>query len=77
MQAALTEVMRDRTTLIIAHRLSTVMHADLILLIDKGKIIARGTHEALVRTSDLYRRLCELQFDPQLNSPAVDNNHNI
>jgi ATP-binding cassette subfamily B protein len=76
-QAALTEVMRDRTTLIIAHRLSTVMHADLILLIDKGKIIARGTHEVLVETSDLYRRLCELQFDPQLNSQPVDNNHNI
>jgi ATP-binding cassette subfamily B protein len=76
-QAALTEVMRDRTTLIIAHRLSTVMHADLILLIDKGKIIARGTHEVLVATSDLYRRLCELQFDPQQNSQAVDNNHNI
>ena len=69
--------MRDRTTLIIAHRLSTVMHADLILLIDKGKIIARGTHETLVETSDLYRRLCELQFDPQLISQAVDNNRNI
>ena len=69
--------MRDRTTLIIAHRLSTVMHADLILLIDQGKIIARGPHEVLVEKSNLYRRLCELQFDPQLNSQAVDNSHNI
>ena len=76
-QAALTEVMRDRTTLIIAHRLSTVMHADLILLMDQGKIVARGTHEALMAESDLYRRLCDLQFDPQLNSQAVHNEHNI
>jgi ATP-binding cassette subfamily B protein len=76
-QGALTEVMHGRTTLIIAHRLSTVMHADLILLIDQGKIIARGTHEVLVEKSDLYRRLCELQFDPQLNSQTVDNNRNI
>ena len=76
-QAALTEVMRDRTTLIIAHRLSTVMHADLILLIDQGKIIARGPHEVLVEKSNLYRRLCELQFAPQLNSQSVHNNHNI
>ena len=63
MQAALAEIMRDRTTLIIAHRLSTVMHADLILLIDQGQIIARGTHEALMTESELYRRLCDLQFD--------------
>ena len=76
-QAALTEVMLDRTTLIIAHRLSTVMHADLILLIDQGKIIARGTHEVLVAESDLYRRLCELQFDPLPVSQRVHNNRNI
>ena len=76
-QAALTEIMLDRTTLIIAHRLSTVMHADLILLIDQGKIIARGTHEVLVAESDLYRRLCELQFDPVPVSQRVHNNRNI
>jgi len=76
-QAALTEIMLDRTTLIIAHRLSTVMHADLILLIDQGKIIARGTHEVLVAESDLYRRLCELQFDPLPVSQRVHNNRNI
>ena len=63
MQAALAEIMRDRTTLIIAHRLSTVMHADLILLMDQGQIIARGTHEVLMTESELYRRLCDLQFD--------------
>ena len=53
------------------------MHADLILLIDQGKIIARGTHEVLVAESDLYRRLCELQFDPLPVSQRVQNNRNI
>ena len=70
-QAALTEVMRERTTLIIAHRLSTVMHADLILLMDQGQIIARGTHAVLVAESELYRRLCDLQFDPLQASQHV------
>lgn len=62
-QAALNELMKDRTTLIIAHRLATVIHADLIILMDKGEIIARGTHKDLLNESSLYRRLCELQFD--------------
>ncbi len=62
-QAALEELMKDRTTLIIAHRLSTVIHADKIVLLDKGEIIAMGTHQELLASSKLYQRLCELQFD--------------
>lgn len=62
-QAALTELMQNRTTVIIAHRLATVIHADLILVMDKGEIVARGNHRTLYQTSPLYKRLCELQFD--------------
>lgn len=62
-QAALNELMVGRTTLIIAHRLSTVVHADMIVLLDQGRIVARGTHAQLLAKSGLYRRLCELQFD--------------
>ncbi|GAB3522130.1 ABC transporter transmembrane domain-containing protein [Photobacterium alginatilyticum] len=62
-QAALNELMENRTTLIIAHRLSTVIHADVIVLLDQGRIVARGTHSQLLEESTLYQRLCELQFD--------------
>lgn len=62
-QAALDKLMQNRTTIIIAHRLSTVINADLILLMDKGQIIAQGTHAQLLADSTLYKRLCELQFD--------------
>jgi ATP-binding cassette subfamily B protein len=55
--------MQGRTTLIIAHRLATVMHADRILLMDEGQIIAQGKHQELLANSDLYQRLCKLQFD--------------
>jgi len=62
-QAALEELMLNRTTLIIAHRLSTVINADVILLMDKGEVIAQGSHNELMHKSTLYQRLCELQFD--------------
>lgn len=62
-QAALNELMENRTTLIIAHRLSTVIHADMIVLLDQGRILAQGTHAQLLEQSELYQRLCELQFD--------------
>jgi ATP-binding cassette subfamily B protein len=62
-QAALKELMQGRTTLIIAHRLATIMHADRILLIDQGRLTAQGSHQDLLASSELYKRLCELQFN--------------
>jgi len=62
-QAALQELMQGRTTLIIAHRLATVMHADRIMVFNEGKLEAQGTHEDLIATSPLYKRLSELQFN--------------
>lgn len=62
-QKAIEQLMQARTTLVIAHRLSTVMKADRILLIDEGRLVASGTHEELLRSSPLYARLASLQFD--------------
>ncbi len=56
-QAALHEYAQDKITLIIAHRLSTITHADTILYFEEGQIIARGTHQELLETSESYRRL--------------------
>jgi ATP-binding cassette subfamily B protein len=54
--------MADRTSLVIAHRLATVVRADHILLMDRGRLLAVGTHESLMVESALYRTLAELQF---------------
>ena len=62
-QNALDELMKDRTTIIIAHRLATVVHADRIVVMDQGKIIDQGTHQQLLASSQLYQRLSELQFN--------------
>ncbi len=62
-QAALNELMKDRTTLIIAHRLATVIHADMIVLMEHGRIVDSGTHSELLEKSSLYKRLCDLQFE--------------
>ncbi len=56
-QSALRAVMAGRTTLIIAHRLSTIALADEILVLDGGRIVARGTHDALIASSDVYREI--------------------
>lgn len=62
-QQALEEVMKNRATVIIAHRLSTILHADTIAVLDAGRLVAQGTHQELLDSSDLYRRLAELQFN--------------
>ena len=61
-QAAVEEMSKHRTTLVIAHRLATVRNADRILVFDKGRIVDEGTHESLVAKGGLYARLARLQF---------------
>jgi len=62
-QEALKRVMAGRTSIVIAHRLSTILAADLILVIDRGKIVERGTHEELLGQGGLYAQLYETQFN--------------
>jgi ATP-binding cassette subfamily B protein len=62
-QTALEELMRHRTTLVIAHRLATVLSCDRILVMDQGRIVEQGTHASLVAASGLYARLARLQFE--------------
>ena len=61
-QAALEKVMEGRTTLVIAHRLATVLKADRIIVMDQGRVVASGTHAQLLRDNPLYARLAALQF---------------
>lgn len=61
-QQAITHLMQGRTTLVIAHRLATVLHADVIIVMDNGQMVARGTHTELLTSSPHYARLVDLQF---------------
>jgi ATP-binding cassette subfamily B protein len=62
-QAALERLMQGRTTLVIAHRLATVLSCDRILVLDRGRIVEEGTHDSLAASGGLYARLARLQFD--------------
>ena len=61
-QLALDKLMKDRTTIIIAHRLATILHADQIVVMDAGERVATGSHQDLLRSNELYARLARLQF---------------
>lgn len=71
-QTALADLMQDRTTVIIAHRLSTILHVDRIIVVDRGKIVAQGTHHELLKTSRLYKRLAELQFNERAHARSQE-----
>ena len=64
-QMALDKLMKDRTTIIIAHRLATILHADQIVVMDEGRNIATGSHESLLNSCPLYARLAALQFSAE------------
>ena len=61
-QKALEQLMQDRTSIVIAHRLATIRNADEIAVLDQGKLVALGSHQKLIAISPLYQRLAELQF---------------
>ncbi|WP_296038400.1 ABC transporter transmembrane domain-containing protein [uncultured Agrobacterium sp.] len=66
-QKALDELIAKRTTIVIAHRLATVLKADRILVMDEGRIIEEGTHQSLIRQGGLYAKLARLQFNTGVN----------
>ena len=71
-QSALERVMEGRTSLVIAHRLTTVLSADCIMVLEKGRIAGRGTHEELLKKSETYKLLYETQFRRILDNLPVD-----
>ena len=65
-QHALQRLQSGRTTLVVAHRLATIRKADLILVMEEGRIVERGQHDDLLAENGLYARLCHLQFSDKL-----------
>lgn len=73
-QAALEELMENRTTLVIAHRLSTIESADQIVVLDQGRVVEQGTHQELLRNDATYAALHRLQFKQQSGQAGQSNN---
>jgi len=70
-QTALERLMVGRTTMVIAHRLATVVNADRIAVIDDGKLVATGRHDQLLVSNALYARVAALQFTGDVGRPAA------
>ena len=64
-QHAIDNLMQDRTSVVIAHRLATIRNADQIAVLEEGRLVAQGTHEELLKTSSLYKSLSDLQFQSE------------
>ena len=71
---ALNSLMKDRTTFVIAHRIQSVMIADLILVMDKGEIVQKGTHEELLTVDGTYRQIYDIQtrIDDELKTEIAN-----
>ncbi len=67
-QQALEEVMKNRTTFIIAHRISSVKHVDELIVLEQGEIVQRGTHDELIQQQGLYKRIYDIQYKDQLEN---------
>ena len=70
-QKALEGLMNGRSTFVIAHRLSTVRRADVILVLDQGRVVERGTHAELLESSGLYRHVHDSFYDIETSNPPV------
>jgi ABC-type multidrug transport system fused ATPase/permease subunit len=67
-QAALDDLMKDRTSIVIAHRLSTIIAADKIIVLEGGRVVESGTHQELIANADgVYKRLSEIQFKTEVD----------
>ena len=66
-QNAFQELMKDKTSFIVAHRLSTIQNADRILVMKEGKVIEQGTHEGLLKKNGFYATLYQSQFSNQMS----------
>jgi len=71
-QKALDNLMRERTSIVIAHRLSTVLSSDRIIVMSKARIVAQGTHDELLKSNPLYRKLYEMQFLDETSSDILN-----
>jgi len=71
-QAALEELMRGRTSFVVAQRISTVLKADKIIVIEKGKIAAEGTHRELMQTSPIYQEIYDSQLGNGFREGLLD-----